>query len=225
MRAIALALSFVTTAALMGGTAAAQRVVVQPRYQYQYQWNAFWLLRNSAVQQELKLDESQKTKIAALQEETQKQQRELYGGLRDVDADQRQQRYAEIREKAQQQQKQLAEQIDAVLSEQQAARLEQLRLQMQSRWTGAAIILGRAELADRLGVTDEQRERLRAVQQQAQKELQQQYEQLRRQARRKVLESLTPEQQAKWQEMLGDPFEFPQVQRAVQPRVEPAPGG
>ena len=63
-------------------------------------------------------------------------------------------------------------------------------------------------VADELGLTDAQREKIRAKAEKLEAELRQKLAELRAQAQAELLKELTPQQQAKIKEMYGEPFEF-----------------
>jgi Spy/CpxP family protein refolding chaperone len=73
-----------------------------------------------------------------------------------------------------------------------------------------------------VGVTDQQREELRSKVDAIEEERRKQESELRRKAREKVIQLLSPEQQKKLKDMLGEPFTF-EMQRP--PQWQGQPGG
>ena len=76
------------------------------------------------------------------------------------------------------------------------------------------------QTAQELGLTDEQKEKLRAKSEQLEEEIRKKLAELRTQAQNELLKVLTPAQQAKWKDMVGEPFEF---QREEFPRPQGGP--
>jgi Spy/CpxP family protein refolding chaperone len=162
-----------------------------------------FLLTQKSVQDELKLAPDQVEKIKEL---AQKQQ-EAFAGLRDLSQEERQ---AKMREMRQANDKALAE----VLKPEQMKRLRQINLQQMG-----AMALGNAETAKTLGLTDEQKEKIKAIGDDARKEMQElrqsggdpddvrkKTEEIRKSSGEKMMAVLTDEQKAKWKELAGEPF-------------------
>ena len=76
---------------------------------------------------------------------------------------------------------------------------------MRRQGTGGA--LANEALAEALGITPEQQERLRAKQEEVAKDVQKKIAEIHREAREELLSVLTPTQRKKLEEMLGEPFE------------------
>ena len=164
------------------------------------------LLRNQQVQQELKLTHQQKQQIEQLGE----QWREKMRGLRDLTPEER-------RQKVQGMRAELEKQLSQILNEQQMKRLKQIALQVE----GYAA-LERPEVAERVGLTKEQRQKIRDILRQAAEKRREAFQQGRsdrqaafqrmREIRQwvdgEIEKLLTPEQKKKWQELIGEPFKF-----------------
>lgn len=110
--------------------------------------------------------------------------------------------------------------LSNILLPHQMKRLDQLALQMQMqmqmRMRPGSELLG-GEVAQKLGVTEQQRGQLQAKVEEVERETRKKIAEVRREAQQKVVALLTPEQQAKFRELVGEPFEF---------EVEaPPPGG
>lgn len=168
--------------------------------------NSLGLLTQESVQDELKLSDEQ---IKKATEQVEKQ-RESFAGLRDLSQEERQ---AKMQESAKANQAVLAE----ILKEDQLKRFKQISLQQRG---GQA--LADPEVAQALGLSTEQKDRIQAIQEASQgelrelfqagagggdrQELQKKAEALRASVNEKATAVLTPEQQTKWKEMTGAPF-------------------
>jgi len=160
-------------------------------------------LRTKQVQQELELVEEQREAVDDLMKETSSKMRTMYSGLRDLPATERTERYYEkMGELAAESEKKMHE----ILLPHQVDRLKQLALRMSLRTRGTVYTLGQSDLADALGISEEQRQKLREKQQEMQKQLTLEYHKLRAQMQDQLLESvLTPGQLAKLKELQGEP--------------------
>jgi Spy/CpxP family protein refolding chaperone len=166
------------------------------------------LLQNEAVQKELELVDDQIEKLNALREKSGEGMRELFSGLRDLSEEERREKFAELRETMEQRQKDAEAELNNILLPQQRDRLKQLTFQMQNRFGGGGAIGGR--IAEELGITEEQREKLRTRERELMAEVDKKTRELRAEARAELLKELTPEQQAKYKELVGEQFDFPQ---------------
>jgi Spy/CpxP family protein refolding chaperone len=164
------------------------------------------LLRNQQVQQELKLTDQQKQQLEQLGE----QWREKMRGLRDLPPEERRQKVEGMRAEVE---KQLA----TTLNEQQMKRLKQIALQVE----GYAA-LERPEVAEQVGLTKEQRQKIRDILRQANEKRREAFQQgqgdrqaafqrmreIRQWVDGEIEKLLTAEQKKKWQELVGAPFKF-----------------
>ena len=164
------------------------------------------LLRNQQVQQELKLTDQQKQQLEQLGE----QWREKMRGLRDLPPEERRQKVEGMRAEVE-------KQLSQILNEQQMKRLKQIALQVE----GYAA-LERPEIADQVGLTKEQRQKIRDILRQAAEKRREAFQQGRsdrqaafqrmREIRQwvdgEIEKLLTAEQKKKWQELVGAPFKF-----------------
>jgi Spy/CpxP family protein refolding chaperone len=164
------------------------------------------LLRSPQVQQELKLTDQQKQQLEQLGE----QWREKMRGLRDLPPEERRQKGEGMRAEVE---KQLA----TILNEQQMKRLKQIALQVE----GYAA-LERPEIADQVGLTKEQRQKIRDILRQAAEKRREAFQQgqgdrqaafqrmreIRQWVDGEIEKLLTAEQKKKWQELVGAPFKF-----------------
>jgi Spy/CpxP family protein refolding chaperone len=164
------------------------------------------LLRSQQVQQELKLTDQQRQRLEQLGE----QWREKMRGLRDLPPEERRQKVEGMRAEVE---KQLA----TILNEQQMKRLKQIALQVE----GYAA-LERPEIADQVGLTKEQRQKIRDILRQADEKRREAFQQgqgdrqaafqrmreIRQWVDGEIEKLLTAEQKKKWQELVGAPFKF-----------------
>ncbi len=166
------------------------------------------LLQREEVQQEVQLVDEQQTQLRELADDIRSQMRDVFEQMRDVPREERRARFDEIRAAAEKIRTDAEARLQTVLLPHQLERLKQIELQSRLQQNGAAA-LNDGELADSLGLTAEQQERLRQRAEELQQEMQQKIVQLRAEAREKLLQELTPEQRAKLESMLGDQFELP----------------
>lgn len=170
------------------------------------------LLQSDEVRQELDLMDDQVDQLRAIGDDIRAQVRdELQGafqGMGDLSPEERQQRIGEIRGKIDSIVSKSQGRLQEVLLPHQFERLKQIDLQARIQRGGAAA-LTEGELAETLGLTDQQKEQLRERSQEVQQELQEKIQQLRVEARGKLMDVLTPEQRAKLESMLGADFAVP----------------
>ena len=119
------------------------------------------LLAVSAVQEELSLNDDQKKQIRELAE---KVRQDLRGAsnrqeLRDLTEEERQKKFEEIRKKSDEVNKNATEQIGKILDAKQNERFQELRLQRE----GAAA-LATANVAEKLGLSQEQKDKIAKIQ-------------------------------------------------------------
>jgi len=168
------------------------------------------LLNDENVQKDLDLIDSQKEKLQALQEKIREEMRSMFqGGGRDVDRD-------AIREKFEGFQKEMND----VLMPQQRERLKQIEVQSRLRFGSTA-----GAVADALELTEEEQEKLREKDRELSTEMNKEINKIREKYRDKLLETLTPEQRAKWKSLVGSPVEFAQPQFGQGGPGSRGPGG
>ncbi len=188
------------------------------------------LLQRADVQAELELLDDQKNDLRALVEKSNERRREVLGGF----AEQfRNREVAEadreaLRENFQEAMRKLSDEVELGLSfllPHQRKRLSQLELQFQMRGGGGLGALGSPEIGEQLAVTEQQRAALREKALELGQEFGKKIAELRREMQDKLLAELNPEQQAKFKEMLGDPFEFQDRPPGGGPGQGPPRGG
>ncbi len=99
------------------------------------------------------------------------------------------------------------EAVNKVLLPHQIERLQQVALQSRMKNSGTSGVLADKKLIEDLGITDEQKEKLRTKAQELAKELQEKIEALRAETREELLQELTAEQREKLQKLMGVKFE------------------
>jgi Spy/CpxP family protein refolding chaperone len=162
-----------------------------------------FLLGQKSVQEDLKLSEEQVKKVTELQEK----QREAFQGLRDLSQEERR---AKMQEMNQANEKAVA----GILNAQQQKRVKQIGYQLNP---GRA--LSQKEVAEALKLTDEQKDKLKTIQEEAGKEMRELFQgggdreeaakkmrEIQKSSQEKMMGVLTDEQKTKWKELAGTPF-------------------
>jgi Spy/CpxP family protein refolding chaperone len=169
---------------------------------------SMFMLMNESIRKELEIVPEQEAKLRELGEKMRDEMREAFSGLRDLSREEREAKFAEMREKGRERMEAYQAQVDDILLDHQKTRLKQLRVQMQMRRGGVAGGLASEELANELGITEEQKKRLAEVREEVEKETQEKMRKIREEAREKILGVLTPQQRQKLEEMTGEEFEY-----------------
>ena len=160
------------------------------------------LLFNPTVQKELELVEDQEDKLRELAEQMRNRFRSIFSDMRDRDP---QERFRVMRERMEDEQKKMQAQLGEILLPHQLERFQQLQLQTQLQRGRTADVLGSDELRQKLGLTDEQVEKMRETAREAQQELQEKMAKAQQEAVEKILSVLTPEQRRQWDALVGTP--------------------
>jgi Spy/CpxP family protein refolding chaperone len=182
-------------------------------------------LRDENVRKELDIVDAQDEKISKLGEKMREGMRELFNGYPREGSEEEKQKFRdEVQAKVKTRTDELRKELDSILLPQQRDRLKQLALQSRMRFQSTSQALASDDAAAALNLTEEQKEKLQTVQKEADEELRKEIEQLRKKIGDKILAVLTPEQQAKWKEMIGNPIEFAPPQFGRGGRGGP-PGG
>ncbi len=172
------------------------------------------LLRMPEVQQELKLNDEQKTKLGAAMQKMQGEMQALFQQLgQDATPEQRQKAMADA-------QAAQTKQINEVLNPDQQKRFRQLQLQQQGFQA-----VTRTDVADELKVSAEQKTKIQEIQRQQRQAMQdliqggdfqaarEKIQTLQKETGDKISAVLTEAQRNQWKEMLGAPFAFPRPGR------------
>ncbi|HXT61050.1 MAG TPA: hypothetical protein VN699_20595 [Pirellulales bacterium] len=112
------------------------------------------LLSVPKVQEDLKLDADQKSKIQAIAEQNQSDRQSAFAGLQDATQEERQKKMAEFQEKS----KARGEEAAKLLTKEQLERLDQISLQAQG-----VRALADEKVAKSLELTGEQKEKLQGI--------------------------------------------------------------
>lgn len=183
------------------------------------------LVGMAEVQKELDINDDQKGLIDDMQKDLRQQ---LFGNsnpadFRNLSQEERDKRREEFRKKSEEVSKKADEMIGMVLDPKQLDRLNELRLQREG-----ASSLGRAEVADKVGLKNDQRAKVRKIlddldaanqglfrnmRDLPREEQRQAFTKLREQREKAdadILGVLTAEQKEVWGKLQGKKFEFPQ---------------
>lgn len=173
------------------------------------------LIQTDEVQREIELSTEQEDELRAIREEVQDQIRgemgDMFRGMRDMSDEERQARFDEIRTRFEDINKDVESRLQKTLLPHQFDRLKQIDVQARVQ-RGGASALTEGELAETLDLTDAQRDQLREKSEEVEKDLNDKIQQLRLDARKQLLEVLTPEQRAKLEGMMGAEFAVPEQQ-------------
>jgi hypothetical protein len=173
------------------------------------------LLRNKSVQQELKLSEEQAKKINEVIQEVFGKHQDEIATLREQGAEQGFEKMQELMKKVSEETRKA---LAGVLQPDQEKRFKQIELQLQG-----ARAFQEADVQNALKLTDEQKEKLKTIDQDAAKEMQNLRSQggpgnfqeglrkvnaLRKEATEKAQSVLTEDQKKTWADMTGKTFEM-----------------
>lgn len=183
------------------------------------------LLARVDVQRELDLLDEQLLALeeyrAAFAEDQRERLRHLLGEMRTGNIDHKQLR-DRLQDEMMRASRAAREKIHQVLLPHQIKRLDQIDMQRRIR-SGGLNVVGAREIAATLNISDDQREKMHAMNERAEAELRRRMAELRAGMQRQILEMLTPEQKLKLQDMVGPPFEFRTIPRDTRRGREPTP--
>ena len=164
---------------------------------------SLFLLTQKSVQDELKLSEEQVKKVTALEEK----QREGFKGFKDLSKEDRK---TKMEERA----KETKKSVDEILKPEQVKRLKQISLQQSG-----SRAFSEPEVAEALKLSDEQKEKIKTIQEDAAKEMRglftpdgdraearKKMEAARKATDEKVQGVLSAEQKSKFKDLAGEPF-------------------
>jgi Spy/CpxP family protein refolding chaperone len=171
------------------------------------------LVARDEVQQELQLVDEQKDKLKGITDEMRTKVRaqmgDIFRDMQNLSDDERAAKFGEIRTKMEALSAESEKQLEKVLLPHQMERLKQIDLQTKVQTRGASALTS-GDVAKALNLTDEQREKLEKRAAEVQEELQAKIKQLQADARKKMLDVLTPDQQAQLEKMMGQQFDMPE---------------
>ncbi|MEM7782467.1 MAG: hypothetical protein AAF623_03875 [Planctomycetota bacterium] len=172
------------------------------------------LLRNENVQKELELVDEQVEKIMEIADEMNQEQRDYFMGIRDrmrdLDESERREMFDQLREEVTEMRSKYSELAEEELLPLQVERLKQLTMQAENRRGGGPENGQMSDsLAEELGLSEEQIEKLKSEAEKVQPELAKKIAKLRSQATEQILASvLDDDQLARYKELMGDSFDF-----------------
>lgn len=159
------------------------------------------LLMRDEIREEIGVTEEQMEILQEIQRETRDTMREMFrnrGNGEEFD-------WEEMRKKMEEMNSKLEEEIEGVLEPFQMKRLKQIGLQTRQRRGGTNAL---ESIADDLGIDENQMEELRTLADEARKEYEEAIAKAREAMEKKILGGLTSEQRSKYEEMMGDTFEW-----------------
>lgn len=113
------------------------------------------------------------------------------------------------------------DQINEQLLPAQVQRLKEVALRMQMKQVGTVGMLGRKDIKEALGLSDDQVKALEQKAEELDKEMKKRVEELKKKAQAELLNELNPDQRKKLDEMLGKEFDYQAPER---PRMIRTPG-
>ncbi|MCH8047039.1 MAG: hypothetical protein IID44_25330 [Planctomycetes bacterium] len=170
------------------------------------------LLDREQVQKELDLVDDQIDDIKKIREESRNAMRDLFSGLRDLPSEERREAFTALREKMREQGEIAQKKIEKVLLPHQRDRLQQITFQQSMQRRGTTGVFESNTVAEALGITDAQKEKLREKSEEVEKELREKLAKARQEAIQELLSVLTPAQRKKYEELMGEPFELQRQQ-------------
>lgn len=171
--------------------------------------SATGMLQNEAVRKELDLVDDQMEQIREIQKEQEEVVREFFSGMRErfreMSEEERRELGTELREKMQTHAEKFNKKVYEVLLPEQVERLKQIQVQMESQRSGFGSVSD--SLTKELGITEEQKAAMKDKADQVRKDLTEKVAKLRQQAQDEILSVLDAEQQKKYRELMGTPFD------------------
>lgn len=164
------------------------------------------MIHNSDVQKEIELDAEQLDSFKQVSSEFQKKMQEQTKDLRSGKIDPEKMKAMSASIKALQDEQ--TARIKKILVPHQLQRLEQISTQQYLDSAGTAAALASQKLAEQLGLTKEQIERIKERSEQVNKEMTEKIAQLKEEGREKILSELTSEQREKITQMTGKKYSF-----------------
>ena len=166
------------------------------------------LLQREDVQEELELLGDQKKQLTELGEKAGQRMREAFASLRGGGGGGGGGNNDELRETMRKANEETQAEVEKVLLPHQSKRLKQLEAQMQMRGRGVLGGLADGNIAEKLGVSEDQREKLRDKARDLDAELRKKTAEIRKQLQDQLMASLSDEQRSQYKELIGEPFEF-----------------
>ena len=172
------------------------------------------LIQRPDVQQELELLDDQKAQLKALGDKVRDRMGEMFGRQRGGgDQGNRDELVGNLRKFNEE----IQADVDKILLPHQSKRLKQLEVQQRMRGGGVMGALG-GDVAEQLGISEEQQDKLREKAQGLDQEMRKKMTEIRKQLQDQLLAELSPDQRKQFNDLVGEPFEFRDEDR-------PPPGG
>jgi len=162
------------------------------------------VLMREDVRKELELVDEQIAGLQKLGEGLRGRMGEMFSGIRDIED--REERMTKMREIMGKAQAETEKEVGEILLPHQMKRAKQLVFQQRLRGGAGRALTGGGSLAEELGITETQQEKLRATNEKLEAELRQKIAELRNKAQDELLKVLTTKQQAQFKELVGEPF-------------------
>lgn len=178
------------------------------------------LLRNEAVQKDLELSDEQIELIEGLSQGRGGDRESIMAELDGLSGEERMEKIREIRDRRTEEMK---KELDDILLPHQIERLEQIANQASAQGGARSLIGG--SLAEKLGITEDQKERLRSKAEELQREMNEKIAKLRAEMQDELLGELTADQRAQYREMMGEAFKFERSTRGGPGGDRGGPGG
>jgi hypothetical protein len=181
------------------------------------------LLHNADIQKEIELDSDQLEEFKNVTAEFQQQMQDHTSALRDGKLER--DKLMEMATKMKKLKDEQTSRLKQILVPHQLERLQQISTQQFLESAGTANALTSKHLADHLGLTKEQIERLKARSAEVNKKLQEKIASLKAEAREEILDELTSEQKEKIKLLMGKKYsyklpELGEIRRSSQSRQQ-----
>lgn len=187
---------------------------------------AIGLLQIEAVRKELEMFPDQTAAIEKMQEQARESRREEGGfdfaRMRNASEEERREMFEELAERRREMEKEMREQLETILAPDQLDRLDEISIQVQG-----VQALDTEKVAKALKITDAQKAKFEEVREQGgekfrtamreagQENMREAMVKFREDLEKSVMAVLTPEQQSRFNEMKGEPFEMPERRESV----------
>jgi Spy/CpxP family protein refolding chaperone len=173
------------------------------------------LLQNEKVQKEIELTAEQKEKIQKIGTEAREAMRSKMGDMQNLSQEERRAKFQEMRKDMEEAAAQTEKKIEGALLPNQVKRIKEIQLQVQG-----IRALANADVQKELGLTDDQKAKLKAIDEEAakgrpqftpgQRPSQEDFQKMRdarTETEKKLTDVLTDEQKKKLEEMKGEKFD------------------
>ena len=193
-------------------------VVVGDRIGFGGKPDVFSLAQNRGVQKEIELVDEQIQQIREINKDFGKRMQERIAEI--TSGKMNAERSQQLRKLMREMHDEKKAKMESVLLPHQFDRLRQISLQTHKRRSGQAGLLGDSEVAEALGISDEQQERLKERAKELKEKLQADIKRLKKKSEEALLKELSRDQRKKLTELLGEEYE---VKRPSYNRIRNAP--